>query len=731
MSAININYPSSNMSISDICSYLYQLAETLNNTLNNIDDENLNGTYRESIQNMLNLRDQTQTLADMLNKGEIAGSEAVKTAVDELKQQIVDSAETVTTACSTLVEQTDESIRTFAQETYAAKSELGTLEEDLSSQISQTAQAVRVEFAEADTINSEAIDNLQEGVGEVAPDQTLGELQTVIKTYFSFTQDGLEIGKSTDPVIVRLTNDKLSFILKDSTPEVEIAYIDAATGKLNIASGTFSNLTTGLPGHQRCEQGADAQGNPFIDFYDENNVKSMELTKQGINLFDYTGSKITTIASTTQNMTIHIGVGQAYTTIQAAFDAIPMMVNHAITLYIHAGTYDEIASLWGKDGGGYIHIRRYSTDVVNIKCLYIDSCSKTLTIDVWGSMNITATDRVACRAYRSSVGFNGLSITGSASLNTGIYFFESTGNISSCTVSNKDVAIDIENNSNVLVDGNAGVNNNTGIAVSNSIIYEGNSINTITGTTPRVTAYCGGSEADDIGEIKVFASRFGISPRYQLADGGAISRATYPLCFNKIVPLLGNPTISIANPGSFTLAGHGLLEGDKVYLTTTGALPTGLSQNTIYYVRYLGVDMFYLATSLGGAYINTSGTQSGVHSIRACPHGLGNGSSTFNKPNLCGKSVIGYDPNDTDFRNVGATGGEKAHKNLSTESGVPPHHHTIPKYNYTVGTASSNIAAHYMNVETDNTGDNVAQDAANAHNNLHPYGVEAVYIKVL
>lgn len=75
-------------------------------------------------------------------------------------------------------------------------------------------------------------------------------------------------------------------------------------------------------------------------------------------------------------------------------------------------------------------------------------------------------------------------------------------------------------------------------------------------------------------------------------------------------------TITIASPGVVTLVGHGYVVGDVVMFSTTGALPTGLLVNTAYYVLTVPTaDTFTLAATLGGAVINTSGTQSGVHTL--------------------------------------------------------------------------------------------------------------------
>ncbi len=76
-------------------------------------------------------------------------------------------------------------------------------------------------------------------------------------------------------------------------------------------------------------------------------------------------------------------------------------------------------------------------------------------------------------------------------------------------------------------------------------------------------------------------------------------------------------TITIAAPGVVTWTSHGLISGQKIQLTTTGALPTGLSINTSYWVTVVDANTFKLSTSLATAraatFITTTGSQSGVH----------------------------------------------------------------------------------------------------------------------
>lgn len=80
-------------------------------------------------------------------------------------------------------------------------------------------------------------------------------------------------------------------------------------------------------------------------------------------------------------------------------------------------------------------------------------------------------------------------------------------------------------------------------------------------------------------------------------------------------------TISIAAPGVVTWTSHGLKTGDRLQITTTGALPTGLTTSTTYFVVKNDNNSFWLATSLANAAastrITTTGSQSGTHTAVA------------------------------------------------------------------------------------------------------------------
>jgi hypothetical protein len=80
-------------------------------------------------------------------------------------------------------------------------------------------------------------------------------------------------------------------------------------------------------------------------------------------------------------------------------------------------------------------------------------------------------------------------------------------------------------------------------------------------------------------------------------------------------------TISVASPGVVTLPiSFSFPNGTAITFTTTGALPTGLSVGTIYYVVNASANTFEVSTTLGGSPITTSGAGSGIHQVS--PRGI-------------------------------------------------------------------------------------------------------------
>jgi hypothetical protein len=97
--------------------------------------------------------------------------------------------------------------------------------------------------------------------------------------------------------------------------------------------------------------------------------------------------------------------------------------------------------------------------------------------------------------------------------------------------------------------------------------------------------------------------------------------------FTAIAGQKATVTMTIASPGVVAYTAHGLSADTPIVFTTTGALPTGLTAGTTYYVKTVSdADHFTVAATVGGSAINTTGSQSGTHTC-----GL---ASNYNKPPL-------------------------------------------------------------------------------------------------
>lgn len=99
--------------------------------------------------------------------------------------------------------------------------------------------------------------------------------------------------------------------------------------------------------------------------------------------------------------------------------------------------------------------------------------------------------------------------------------------------------------------------------------------------------------------------------------------------------LTSTVTMTIAAPGVVTWNSHGLPNGAPVIFTTTGALPTGLTAGTTYYVVKRTANTFSVSQTADGRPITTTGSQSGTHTAKSPVHRIFEsqiGSNTGNPP---------------------------------------------------------------------------------------------------
>lgn len=117
-------------------------------------------------------------------------------------------------------------------------------------------------------------------------------------------------------------------------------------------------------------------------------------------------------------------------------------------------------------------------------------------------------------------------------------------------------------------------------------------------------------------------------------------------------------------------------------------------------------------------------------------YGSGDGSTTFNVPDMRGKVPVGFNSSETEFDNLGETGGEKTHTLTVTE--IPSHNHATQNggnsysvndvaygqslFNCTPGSITV-YSSKLSGLETGYKG------SSGAHNNLQPYNTVNFIIK--
>lgn len=170
-----------------------------------------------------------------------------------------------------------------------------------------------------------------------------------------------------------------------------------------------------------------------------------------------------------------------------------------------------------------------------------------------------------------------------------------------------------------------------------------------------------------------------------LCDGRAISRTTYSDLFNKLI--MSYPVYNSSST-DFGLYNHTFSAGDEVFFTSTGTMPSGITSGTRYYIHSYTANTFAVTATNGGTII-THGSWTGSLSVNFSPYGLGDGTTTFNVPNMMensGGSVFIYGSN-TSLLNSSSL--------MTTGSNTHTHNTTI-----SADGASNNIASTHTHATT-------------------------------
>ena len=122
-----------------------------------------------------------------------------------------------------------------------------------------------------------------------------------------------------------------------------------------------------------------------------------------------------------------------------------------------------------------------------------------------------------------------------------------------------------------------------------------------------------------------------------------------------------------------------------------------------------------------------------LFAIIGTQYGSGDGSTTFNLPNKCGKYGVGYDPNDSDFNLIGKTGGSKtvSYTPEGTNTGgsvgghtltideIPSHTHKTGIQGNKAGEYNSGINSAYVLFDQSSGVNTTATGGGGSHN--HPF----------
>lgn len=109
-------------------------------------------------------------------------------------------------------------------------------------------------------------------------------------------------------------------------------------------------------------------------------------------------------------------------------------------------------------------------------------------------------------------------------------------------------------------------------------------------------------------------------------------------------------------------------------------------------------------------------TYAQLFSVIGTTFGSGDGSTTFNLPNMCGRVAVGV---DSDANSIGTQRGETAHKLTNPE--IPAHSHPYSAYIYSEGAENGRINSQQgAGVRWADPTDTRNSGGGNSHNNMQP-----------
>lgn len=217
---------------------LYNLSKQLQRNLNNLDESAFSADFVARL-------DKVKQQAAVAEDAAGALREQTITVRNALKQEIIASANEITAEYTAAIKATQEQAESLYVKETTYVTEMGTLEEELRSLVTQTANALSLEFI--NIINTE-----------------LAQLDDLV-TRFTFDESGMSINRNTSLTYMLLDNDSITFqqdvtggtkVLAELSADGLITYrisatdlsVETATAAKSVTVGRFRWVDEGANG---------------------------------------------------------------------------------------------------------------------------------------------------------------------------------------------------------------------------------------------------------------------------------------------------------------------------------------------------------------------------------------------------------------------------------------------------------------------------------------------------